>query len=43
MREYRDAGPGALGPKFFREAATVLGQAFDVAIATENLKNQDKR
>ena len=43
VREYRDAGPGALGPKFFREAATVLGHAFDVAIATENLKNQDKR
>lgn len=31
-----------LGPKFFREAATVLGQAFDIAISTENLKNKDK-
>lgn len=31
-----------LGSKFFREAATVLGQAFDIAISTENLKNKDK-
>lgn len=31
-----------LGPGFFQEAATALGQAFDIAIATENLKNKDK-
>ena len=43
VQEYRDNGPGALGAHYFREAATVLGQAFDVAIATENLKNEDKR
>lgn len=43
VKEYRESGPGSLGTKFFREAATVLGQAFDIAIATENLKNKDKR
>jgi hypothetical protein len=32
-----------LGPKYFREAAVALGQAFDIAIATENAKNKDKR
>jgi hypothetical protein len=26
-----------------QEAAVVLGQAFDIAIATENQKNKDKR
>ena len=31
-----------LGSKFFREAAVALGQAFDIAISTENLKNKDK-
>ena len=40
---YRADGPGALGPAYFSEAAAVLGQAFDIAIATENLKNSDKR
>ena len=43
VKEYRESGPGSLGTKFFREAAVVLGQAFDIAIATENLKNKDKR
>jgi hypothetical protein len=43
VKEYREGGPGALGLKYFREAAVVLGQAFDIAIATENLKNKDKR
>ena len=43
VKEYRENGPGSLGPKYYREAATVLGQAFDIAIATENLKNKDKR
>lgn len=43
VQEYRDAGPGALGPRYFREAAIVLGQAFDVAIRTENLKNPARR
>lgn len=41
--EYQELGPAALGEAYFREAAVVLGQAFDLAIATENLKNQDKR
>lgn len=43
VKSYRERGPGALGPRFFQEAATVLGQAFDIAIATENLKNRDRR
>jgi hypothetical protein len=43
VKEYKENGPGVLGPKYFQEAATVLGQAFDIAIATENLKNKDKR
>jgi hypothetical protein len=43
IAEYKDNGPGKLGPKFFQEAARVLGQAFDIAIATENVKNKDKR
>lgn len=42
IADYRDNGNGKLGPKYFREAAVVLGQAFDIAIATENLKNRDK-
>lgn len=40
---YRENGPGDLGKRYFQEAAVVLGQAFDVAIATENEKNKDKR
>lgn len=43
VQDYQDSGPGMLGKKFFREAAVVLGQAFDIAIKTENLKNKDKR
>jgi hypothetical protein len=43
INEYRDHGPGKLGPKYFQEAARVLGQAFDIVIQTENLKNKDKR
>jgi hypothetical protein len=43
VKDYQENAPGALGPKFFQEAATVLGQAFDIAIATENKKNKDKR
>lgn len=43
VKDYRENGPTTLGPKFFREAAIVLGQAFDVAIATENLKNPARR
>ena len=42
LTDYRENGNAALGPKYFREAAVVLGQAFDIAIATENLKNKDK-
>lgn len=41
--DYREYGPGELGAGYFREAATILGQAFDIAISTENLKNKDKR
>jgi hypothetical protein len=40
---YRENGPGGLGKNYFHEAAVVLGQAFDIAIATENEKNRDKR
>lgn len=43
VAEARDNPPGSLGPKYFGEAARVLGQAFDIAIATENAKNKDKR
>lgn len=43
IAEYKENGPGTLGPKYFQEAAVVLGQAFDIAIATENIKNKDKR
>jgi len=44
IEDYRSKDPkGALGRKFFREAATMLGQAFDIAISTENLKNKDKQ
>lgn len=42
MADYRENGNATLGPKYFREAAVVLGQAFDIAIATGNLKNKDK-
>jgi hypothetical protein len=42
ITDYRENGNATLGPKYFREAAVVLGQAFDIAIATENLKNKDK-
>lgn len=43
VKDYREDGPGALGKKYFHEASVVLGQAFDIAIATENSKNKDKR
>jgi len=42
IKDYRENGNATLGPKYFQEAARVLGQAFDIAIATENLKNRDK-
>jgi hypothetical protein len=42
ITDYRENGNAALGEKYFREAAVVLGQAFDIAIATENVKNKDK-
>lgn len=42
VKEYREGGGENLGAAYFAEAATVLGQAFDIAIATENLKNHDK-
>lgn len=43
VNDYKESGPGVLGPKYFQQASVVLGQAFDTAIATENLKNKDKR
>ena len=43
VADYREHGPGGLGRKYFSEAAVVLGQAFDIAIATENAKNRDKQ
>lgn len=43
VKDYRENGPKELGDKYFREASVVLGQAFDIAIATENQKNKDKR
>ncbi|PUA28439.1 MAG: hypothetical protein B0W54_18520 [Cellvibrio sp. 79] len=43
VKDYKEGGPGALGPKYFQQASVALGQAFDIAIATENLKNKDKR
>jgi len=30
VADYRADGPGALGPKYFQEAAVVLGQAFNI-------------
>jgi hypothetical protein len=42
IKDYRENGNATLGPKYFQEAAIVLGQAFDIAIATENLKNKHK-
>lgn len=43
IQEARENLPGKLGTKYFSEAAKVLGQAFDIAIKTENVKNKDKR
>ena len=43
VADYRKHGPGGLGRKYFSEAAVVLGQAFDIVIATENAKNRDKQ
>jgi hypothetical protein len=42
IADYRENRNRTLGSKYFGEAAVVLGQAFDIAIATENLKNKDK-
>ena len=43
VNDYKENEQGELGKKYFQEAARVLGQAFDIAISTENLKNKDKR
>lgn len=43
VKDYKEAAPQELGKNYFQEASVVLGQAFDIAIATENLKNKDKR
>ena len=42
IKDYRENGNTTLGQKYFHEAARVLGQAFDMAIETENMKNKDK-
>ncbi len=42
IADYRVNGNSTLGLKYFGEAAVVLGQAFDIVIASENLKNKDK-
>ncbi len=42
IKDYRENGNATLGRKYFHDTAEVLGQAFDTAIATENLKNKDK-
>jgi hypothetical protein len=42
VADYRESRRAKLGPNYFQQAAVVLGQAFDIAIATENLKNKDK-
>ena len=38
MAAYRENGNAALGPNHFHEAAVILGQAFDTALATEKAK-----
>lgn len=43
VKDYKEDGPDTLGKKYFSEVSVVLGQAFDIAIATENLKNKDKQ
>jgi alpha-galactosidase/6-phospho-beta-glucosidase family protein len=42
VADYQENKAAKLGPKYFHQAAVVLGQAFDIAIATENLKNKDR-
>ncbi|MEL6721609.1 MAG: hypothetical protein AAFP10_00050 [Pseudomonadota bacterium] len=41
VTDYQENGPGAFGKSYFQEAASTLGQAFDIVIATENSKNPD--
>jgi hypothetical protein len=43
VNDYKETEPGELGQKYFQQAAETLGQAFDIAISTENLKNKDKQ
>lgn len=43
VETYKENPQEELGKKYFQEAAIVLGQAFDIAISTENQKNKDKR
>lgn len=43
VEEHRTSRPGEFGAKYFQEAAKVVGQAFDIAIATENAKNTARR
>jgi hypothetical protein len=43
VADYKESGPRLLGANYFQEEATLLGQAFDIAIKTENLKNKENR
>ena len=43
VQDYQQNGPGALGKKYFQQAAVLMGQAFDIVIATESLKNPNQR
>lgn len=45
VKVYRQYGPNSkkLGEKNFVAESITIGQAFDIAIETENLKNKDKR
>jgi len=40
VKNYMESGHQSLGRNYFREASVILGKAFDIAIATENLKNK---
>ena len=41
IHDYQEGGPGAFGKHYFNATAKLLGQAFDIVIATENYKNND--
>ena len=41
VADYQEGGPGTFGKRYFNETAKLLGQAFDIVIATEHTKNKD--